>query len=345
MKPDRPETADGREELSAALALSFRALRVALLFLGLLYLVSGVFRVPPDQRALVRVWGRWDGRVREPGLQLTWPRPFAEVIRVETARVRTVEADPDPLAELAPPPGAEPPADPPDEWTRFLLASDAGLVRVHAALRYTVADPAAWCFRWTAPATALTAELRRALTAAAARTSSDELLRAGLEPFRAGVQDAVADRAARLGLGVRIEGVDLVAVRPPRAVAPAFEDVLRAANERGRAVGEARTEAARILLDADAEAARRRGAAEAARQRTVAETQADADAFTRLLPRYRARPSVVARTLWQDALRRALAATRQTYWIRRRADGSQELRLWLGPEAPAPSRPAQETPR
>jgi membrane protease subunit HflK len=134
--------------------------------------------------------------------------------------------------------------------------------------------------------------------------------------------------------------VDLVGVTPPPQVAPAFDDVVQAEQERSGKISEARAYAARRANETEGEAARRLSEARAAADRLVAETGADADYFRAVRARYVEAPDVTARTLRQETLRRVLSAVRQKYFLRRNASGEQELRLWLSPERPPLALPA-----
>ncbi len=330
----------GRAALAEAMETSFRVLRWGFVVLILLYVASGFFIVESHERAYVLTWGRVRGgpgaRALEPGAHWTWPKPVSEIVRIPAGRVRTIEVDPLPPA---PKPG-EPTAEIPESsWDELLITGDANLIRAHWALRYTISDPWQFHFGHADAARTLECEFRRTVVRTVAGVSIDFALRQGVETLRASAQDTLAARVAQMKLGVSIDRVDVPGLIPPHSVAQAFDDVVKAENERSQRISEARGAASRLVEEARGEAARRLSAARADRQRLISETDADAQYFERLLPDYQARPELVARTLLQDTLRRVLAATDQKYLLYHRADGGQELRLWLGPELPKPPAP------
>jgi len=331
-----PET--GAAALVEALDTSFRLLRWALAGLLGVYLLSGLFVVRQQERAFVLVFGRAQGigdeRVRPPGLHWTLPRPFAEIRRVETERVRVVMT-------AAPLPAPEPGGPGPTvAWDEYLLAGDANLLHAVWALRYTVRDPAAWLFGFENPDAALRNELAHAVIRTTARFAVDAALRTDVESLRAAVEETVRRRVAAIGVGAQVERVDLVSAAPPPPVAAAFDSVVQSEQERSRLIGEARAYAARVENETTGAAARLRSEAEAYRRRLVAEVAAEADYFTAVYARYLAQPEVIAQTLHQETLRRALRRVAGVYYLRPSPDGKQELRLWLGPRR-QPSAPAE----
>lgn len=341
----RPDPAEGGSEaLRDALALAFLVLKAAIVLLLPLYLLSGVTIVRQHQRTMVLVFGRirgeGDARVWQPGLHWSWPRPFAEIVKLDAGRVQAIELAPLPLPEA---PGMPPPAPDAAEWKRYLLTGDANLIRAHWIVRYTVADPEAWLFQFSAADRVLAAEAERAVTRQTARFDVDRAQRTDLEVYRAAVEDEVRDRCSQMGLGVRIERVELVTVKPPRPVDDAFNEVVQAENQRSDRISDARAQATRRLNEAAGRAAEIRAEAEAYKVRLVAETRADAEYFRKILPQYRAQPDVIARVLRQDAIRRSLEKVKEKYLLHRTPDGEQELRLWLGPEAKRPSLPGTGT--
>jgi len=146
-----PETGDAA--LTGALNSSFRVLRWLMVLIAGLYIFSGVFIVGQHERAYVLVFGKIAGlageRLLEPGLHWTWPRPIAEVVRIPTERVQTVDSgtfwykdEKAPEGQPAASPGTLRPGT--DGYT---LTGDANLIHSRWAIRYTVIDPEIVKFR------------------------------------------------------------------------------------------------------------------------------------------------------------------------------------------------------
>jgi membrane protease subunit HflK len=335
---ERPPHADEvAPALAEALSLAARLLRAALLLLAPLYLVSGLHILRPQEQAVVLLFGRAESagaeRVWGPGVHWTLPRPFAEVIRLETGRVKTIDSGTYGPAERD---AALPPVETGDEWKRLLLTGDANLLRARWAMRYTIDDAAAHAFGFANPAVMVSNEFRRAVLHATTAFTADRALRTDVDGLRAAIEDTARARFAAIRGGIRVERVEAVALAPPPSVAASFDAVVQAEQERSTRISEAREYAARRANEALGEAASRLSQAASWRDRLVAGTRADAAYFERILPHYLRRPDVVGAVLLQDGIRRALDKVSEKYVIRRGAEGRQELRLWLGPE---PKRP------
>ena len=85
------------KSLTNALRLSFSILKVIMALLVFLFLVSGIFRVQPDEEALVlhfgKLSGEGDSRIRQPGLRFAFPDPIGEVVRIPVQRVQSLAVD------------------------------------------------------------------------------------------------------------------------------------------------------------------------------------------------------------------------------------------------------------
>ena len=333
MTPHPSTTETGQAALTDALTVSFRLLRWVMFFVVLAYLFSGLFIVGQHEHAYVLVFGKIDGlgadRCKGPGIHWTWPKPVAEVVRIPTERVQTVDTTTFWYREGAATPTLQPGAD------GYTLTGDANLIHAKWAVRYTVVDLETYSFRLRQPDTILRQELDHAIIKATARFPVDQALRTEIESLRGAVDAEVRRRIADLNLGLRIERVDILALAPPRQVAAAFAAVIEAEQDRSGRISAARAAATRSLNESQGEAARWKSEGEAYRRRVVAEVSASADYFRRVLVEYEKNPEIIARTLRQDTLRRVLTGVDQKFLIHRNAAGQQELRLLLNPE-PAP---------
>jgi membrane protease subunit HflK len=80
--------------LTNALQVSFGILKVIMILLLFLLAFSGVFRVQPDEEALVLQFGKFRGegedRVLKPGLKFAFPEPISEVIKIPVQKIQTL---------------------------------------------------------------------------------------------------------------------------------------------------------------------------------------------------------------------------------------------------------------
>lgn len=173
-------------------------------------------------------------------------------------------------------------------------------------------------------------ELDHAVVKCTARLPVDRALRTDVEALRAAVESEVRQRTETFG--VRIERVDVLAIAPPKQVAAAFAAVTESEQERSTKISTARKMATTTRNEAAGEAARIKSEGETYKRQVVAEVGASADYFTAVYAQYQKNPDIMARTLWQDSLRRALAGVDQKFLLHKNGKDRQELRLLLNPE-------------
>lgn len=108
----------------------------------------------------------------------------------------------------------------------------------------------------------------------------------------------------RYKVGIEIVGINLqqTGVRPPEQVQAAFDDVLKAGQERERAKNEAQAYANDVIPRAVGSAARLREESEAYRARIVAQAQGDAQRFRSVLTEYQKAPQVTRDRMYIDAM-------------------------------------------
>jgi len=336
--PTTPETGDAA--LTGALNSSFRVLRWLMALVAGFYIFSGVFNVHQGERAYVLVFGKIAGlageRLLEPGLHWTWPRPIAEIVRIPTERVQTVDSGTFWYREENQSSGTLRPGT--DGYT---LTGDANLIHSKWAIRYSVIDPEIVKFRLADLESILQRELDHAVLQCTARRAVDQALRTEIESLRSAVDATLRQRAEALALGIRIDRVDVLALAPPRQVTAAFASVIESEQDRSSKISAARAAAARSLNEAAGEAARVKSEGETYKRQIVSEVSASADYFTKVYEQYQKNPDIIARTLLQDTLHRVLTGVDQKFLIHRNASGQQQLRLLINPEPQPLVQPAK----
>jgi len=329
------EPADaGSKALNEALNASFRVLRGVMVLLVVAYLASGVFVVKQHEKAIVLVFGRVSGlgveRIKGPGMHWTWPRPVSEIVRLPAERVQTLNVDSfwyrheaDFQDNAAPPVALAPGKE------GYLITGDANLLHTRWALRYTLEQPEAVAFGWAALDKSLREEVERAVTRVAAVTPIDKALRTEIEGFRAAAENELRRRCEALDLGVRVQGLDVIAAVPPQQVADAFQEVTKSEMDRARQISDARAYSARTLSEARGEEAKLRSEGLSYQQKIISETSAQADYFEKVFKQYAANPVVVREALLRSTVQRVLAGVEQKYIV---TSKDSEIRLQLSPE-------------
>jgi membrane protease subunit HflK len=286
--------------------------------MALLYAVSGISVIQPDEVAVVQRWGRLVGDSRAtqehgPGLLFAFPRPIDEVVRVKTGHVWQLPIQT--LGESTDRYGGYPLGNTLDPLTGYALTGDQNIVHVSMVGRYRVRDPADWAFYGPRAE-----EILRVEVAAAMIRSLGEM---GVDPVLSDRRKdliATATRRAQEGLdaansGLALVSLELTNLRPPRALAGDFDAVQSAYIEMETRKKNAEAYAQDIVPRAHAEADASVQTARADSAAALARARGDAGAFRALEREVRANPVVVYERLYRDAVEKAIGAAQKVRWV------------------------------
>ena len=106
--------------------------------------------------------------------------------------------------------------------------------------------------------------------------------------------------------GIEILEVKLQDVKPPGQVRDAFDDVLRARQERDTRINQARAFEADIIPRAEGDAERIKEGAEAFKQARITRAEGEADRFTSILQEYNKSQQVTRQRLYLEAMEEVL---------------------------------------
>ncbi|HVK13656.1 MAG TPA: SPFH domain-containing protein [Gemmataceae bacterium] len=267
------------------------------------YLLTGVAQVRPEERAVVRRFGRVVARPG-PGLWVGLPYGIDRLDRVPIATVRRVSVGYRPESIEETPPGQ-------------FLTGDQNLVNLQVAVDYAVGeepdDLERFVLQQDRTDGAIARETEAALAEWVAGRTVDDVLLTGNAALPGWVVKRVQGRLEPLRLGVRVRQASVAYLAPPDEVRSAFEDV-NAAQTNARAQEQrAHQEAARLGRDAEATAYQLAQQAQAYATTKAALAKAEADAFTRRLEQYRklkaTNPDVLT-AIWYEEMGRVWAAFR-----------------------------------
>ena len=225
-------------------------------------------------------------RVLAPGLHLHLPKPFAQVLKVDTGRTRTVS----------------------DQLR--MLTRDGQIALVDFYVQYRVADARRFLFAVRDPEDAMRQATLAAVraqiglqTMAQLTTGNNAALAAGM---RANLQRGLDSYQS--GIAVGEAGIQNISV--PQEVHDAQQDIGNARQDAQRMQSDARTAVAKDDADANAQAAQLRADADLYRARAIAGAQAEAARFRSVLVAYQAAPDATRQRLWLQAMQDVLGASR-----------------------------------
>lgn len=251
-----------QRSLADALRVSFGVLKIVMAVLVVVYLLSGLFKVPQDQVALRLRFGRIVGEegrqviVPDGRLHWSWPYPVEQVLRVPGSKViQQVSLDrafyfniTDEMVGRSEDEmflsrdGLDPLQD------GSLLTADANLVHARWNVSFVIGDPVAYIRNVgdiAAARTLVLATVEQAIVYAAARTVSDEIVKGRSNTALA--QEYAQKLLDTLQSGIRIETLAVPRAVFPLPVRQSSQAVNRAESDRATRLSAAQSEATQVL--------------------------------------------------------------------------------------------------
>jgi modulator of FtsH protease HflK len=334
------------QALNEALGSSFLLVRIMVALLLGAFIFSCVFTVEPNEVAVVLRFGkpRSSGAdtVLRPGLQWAFPYPIDEIVRIRTGETKTVRAT---NAWYATSPGdealgAEPMAQPTlaPGVDGYVLTSDQNILHVRAAMKYRVADPLTFAFKFANITNLLANVLDNTLYWTSARFTADNALYKEPTAFREAIVMRMRQQIDSMNLGIAVDEI-VVDTRTPAYVKQAFDAVIAAEQDRSKKVNVAEGYFNERVRTAEGEAAAIRFGGMVSSNALIQAVSAEAKYFQDQLPYYLREPDLLRARLRIEALSQVLTNAADKFFVPDRPDGSsRELRIQINREPLAPVR-------
>jgi len=312
--------------IASALEWAWDRMHWWLATLAVLYAVSGITVIRPDEAAVVLRWGRLVGatpalREHGPGLLFAFPRPMDEVVRVKVKRVFEVRVKT--LAE-----GGGEIFGSLDPLSGYALTGDRNIVHVEVVAHYRIQDAAAWALYGAGAEDILRVEVTAAMVRSLGEMGVDRVLSDGRRDLIAAAIRRAQAALDAVSSGMELTSIELIRLTPPAALAAEFDAVqsafIGAETRRKEALAFAQAAVPKAQADADAMVQTARAAA----AEDLSLARGEAQAFQDLAREYRSNPSVVRERLYRDGIERAIAKAGTIRWIPPPAGGRyQGLRI------------------
>lgn len=258
----------------------------------LIWLGSGFFIVQEGQQAVITQFGKYHSTV---GAGFNWrlPYPIQSDELVYVSQIRSVEIGRDNIIKGT---GLRDSA---------MLTKDENIVEIKFAVQYRLDNARDWLFQSKNPDQAVVQAAESAVREVVGNMRMDAALADERDQIASRVRTLMQKILDRYKVGVDVIGVNLQqgGVRPPEQVQAAFDDVLKAGQERERAKNEAEAYANDVIPRARGTAARLKEEAEAYRSRIASQAEGDAQRFVQLLPSYQKAPQVMRDRMYTDAMK------------------------------------------
>lgn len=266
-----------------------------------IWLISGFYRVLPDEQGVVLRFGAYD-RTAAPGLHYHLPAPIETVYTPKVTVVNQVE-----IGYQSGPSARGGPRQVPQE--ALMLTGDENIVDINFAVYWVIKDAKDYLFNVRAPEATVKAAAESAMREIIGQTPIDSALAEGRGMIQEETQKLLQDILDYYGAGIQVTQLKLQKVDPPGPVIDAFRDVQRAKADQVRLQNEAEGYRNDIIPRARGEAAQIEQQAEAYKQEVVARAEGDAKRFISVQEAYALDKDVTARRLYLETMESVLSNT------------------------------------
>ena len=282
----------------------FGALIIALL----VWLATGFYTVDPDEQALVRVFGRVTN-VAEQGLHWRPPTPIARHDTVKVTQVRRMEVG------FRSMPNGVVRTDPVEA---LMITGDENIVDVEMVVLYRISSISDYILKVRDPGDpdrgigdrpdgrTLKDVSEVALRGVIGSRPIDDVLTAERSVIEQEVKDEMTDLLNEYQSGILIEQVQLQTVAAPDQVQDAFDDVVRAKEDKERLGNEAQAYAADIIPRAQGNADRILNEALAFEAQRINDARGRSAEFLAILAEYSQAEDITRERLYLEAIERIL---------------------------------------
>ncbi|WP_082876800.1 FtsH protease activity modulator HflK [Hydrogenophaga crassostreae] len=258
---------------------------------ALIWVGTGIFIVQEGEQAVITQFGKYNRTVGA-GFNMRMPYPIERHETIPVTRIRSVDVG---RENIVPATGLRESA---------MLTSDENIVEIKFAVQYRLNDARAFLFESRDPDASVVKVAETALREVIGKMKMDAALaeeRDQIAPRVRGLMQAMLDQY-KVGIEVVAINLQQDGVRPPEQVQAAFDDVLKAGQERERAKNEAQAYANDVVPRARGAASRLTEEAEGYRARIVAQAEGDANRFSSVLAEYQKAPQVTRDRMYVDSM-------------------------------------------
>tara|TARA_Y100000758_G_scaffold299833_1_gene262971 strand:- start:1856 stop:2731 length:876 start_codon:yes stop_codon:yes gene_type:complete len=258
---------------------------------------SGIFTVQPGEQAALRLFGKFNS-ISGPGLHWFFPSPIGQKDIVATSTIRRLEL------------GFRGDKVVPDE--ALMITGDENIVDAQLLVQFDIKDLKHYLFKAIDPSGKTMMDVAEtSLRQVVGSKPIDDVLTTEKEAVQSETKILMQSLLDSYNSGIRVREVKLQNVQPPSQVQDAFDDVVRAREDKAKIINladayredilpKARGYAAKVIQDAKAYEAVR-----------IAESKGEADKFNSILKEYNLQKETTESRLYLETIERVLPKLKQ----------------------------------
>jgi len=261
-----------------------------------IWLASGFYIVDASQRGIVLQFGSYK-ETTEPGLRWRFPYPIQSVDLVNLTGVRTVEigyrgSERNKVLKEA-----------------LMLTDDENIVNIQFAVQYFLKDPSEYLFNNRHPEDAVMGAAESAVREIVGKSRMNFVLYEGREQIAAQAAQLMQEILDRYQSGILISKVTMQNAQPPEQVQAAFDDAVKAGQDRERQKNEGQAYANDVIPRAKGTSARLMEEASGHKQRVISTAEGDASRFKQVQVEYAKAPEVTRQRMYLETLQQVYSNT------------------------------------
>jgi membrane protease subunit HflK len=191
----------------------------------------------------------------------------------------------------------------------LMLTDDENIVDLQFAVQYLVKDAKDFTFNVRRPDDSAMQIAETAMREVIGKNRMDAILYETQVDIANKARDLMQQIHDRYGTGITVSTVTIQNAQPPEQVQAAFDDAVKAGQDRERQKNEGQAYANDVIPRARGTSSRLLQEAEGYKQRVIANSEGDASRFKQLLTEYAKAPQVTRERIYIDTMREILSST------------------------------------
>lgn len=264
--------------------------------LVLFWLASGFYIVDTGQRGVELRFGQYVGTT-EPGPRwhLPWPIESREIVNVD--QVRTVEI------------GYRNNVKSKVLRESLMLTDDENIIDLQFAVQYILKDPVEFLFINRSPEDSVLQVAETAMREIVGKNKMDFVLYEGRAEIADRAKVLMQEILDRYKTGISVSQVTLQNIQPPEQVQAAFDDAVKAGQDRERLKNEAEAYFNDVVPRARGLASRLKEEAEGYKLSVIANAEGEASRFAQIFTEYQKAPQVTRQRMYLDTMQTVMNNT------------------------------------
>jgi len=274
---------------------------LGLIILLVLWTLSGLYRVLPDEQGVVLRFGKFI-KTTQPGLNYHLPLPIERALTPKVTKVNRIDVGFRPASDSGRSSGV---GNVPEE--SLMLTGDENIVDINYSVFWVIKDAGNFLFNIQSPVETVKATSETAMREVIAKSPIQSILTEGRSKIEVEVQEITQKILDEYGSGIQITQVQTQQADPPSQVIDAFRDVQAARADRERSKNEAEAYANDVIPRARGEAEKILQEAEAYKKQVVAAAEGEASRFLAIYNEYKSAKQVTQERMYLETMEKVLA--------------------------------------